>query len=266
MARRFFYDCEFMEDSGDIELISIGVVDESGDREFYACNLDADLSNANQWVREHVLPQLPYRGYDEWMYLDQIADRLRAFLAPTVSDPVELWGYYSAYDHVALCSLWGSMVDLPKGMPMLTLDIQQEAQRLGLSRHDLPPDSDGEHDALVDARWNRVAWKRLQEISRVKEGEVAEENRVACDGESVDRKEKKATRVRNMVACLDPWQIESTCPHCEASGVLLSPIGNLRMEICNHMAICKYAVSAGHDIEVCTCEAICASKEPEDLE
>lgn len=37
----------------------------------------------------------------------------------------ELYGYYSAYDHVALCWLFGKMIDLPKGFPMYTIDLQQ---------------------------------------------------------------------------------------------------------------------------------------------
>lgn len=39
---------------------------------------------------------------------------------------IELYGYYSAYDHVALCWLFGKMVDLPTGFPMYTIDLKQE--------------------------------------------------------------------------------------------------------------------------------------------
>lgn len=57
---RFFYDCEFIEDGHTIELVSIGMVDESG-REFYAVSTEFDASRAGQWVRQNVLPQLPDR-------------------------------------------------------------------------------------------------------------------------------------------------------------------------------------------------------------
>ena len=33
MSRRFFYDFEFMEEPGFLEMISVGVVDEYGERE-----------------------------------------------------------------------------------------------------------------------------------------------------------------------------------------------------------------------------------------
>lgn len=38
---------------------------------------------------------------------------------------IELYGYYSAYDHVVLSWLFGNMIDLPKGFPMYTIDLKQ---------------------------------------------------------------------------------------------------------------------------------------------
>ena len=38
---------------------------------------------------------------------------------------IELYGYYSAYDHVALSWIFGKMIDLPKGFPMYTIDLKQ---------------------------------------------------------------------------------------------------------------------------------------------
>ncbi len=55
---RYFYDCEFIEDGRTIDLVSIGVVDETG-REFYAVSTEFDAARAGAWVRQHVLPQLP---------------------------------------------------------------------------------------------------------------------------------------------------------------------------------------------------------------
>lgn len=47
-------------------------------------------------------------------------------------DPVEFYGYYSAYDHVVLCQLFGKMIDLPTGFPMYTIDLKQELDRMAL--------------------------------------------------------------------------------------------------------------------------------------
>lgn len=70
----------------------------------------------------------------------QIAEEVKAFCTPTLtghnlrdndieynknySTPI-FYGYYSAYDHVALCWLFGKMIDLPKGFPMYTIDLKQ---------------------------------------------------------------------------------------------------------------------------------------------
>jgi hypothetical protein len=169
MARRFFYDFEFMEEPGFLEMISIGVVDERGEREFLAINEDADFSRANDWVKENVLPKLPPREKFmgrplRWMGREKMREALLNFMRPSETDPIELWGYYADYDHVLMCWIFGRMIDLPEGMPWFTLDIKQEMVRMGVKRSELPPDPEQEHNALADARWNREAWKRLQSI------------------------------------------------------------------------------------------------------
>lgn len=42
----------------------------------------------------------------------------------------KLHGYYSSYDHVVFCWLFGKMKDLPKGFPMFTFDLKQEFDRV----------------------------------------------------------------------------------------------------------------------------------------
>lgn len=44
-------------------------------------------------------------------------------------NPINLYGYYSAYDHVVLCQLFGKMIDLPKSFPMYTIDLKQELDK-----------------------------------------------------------------------------------------------------------------------------------------
>lgn len=82
----------------------------------------------------------------------------RLGLACRKMPPFELWGYYSAYDHVALAQLFGRMIDLPAGWPMFTHDVRQFMDHVGIRREDLPAEPDQKHNALADARWNREAW------------------------------------------------------------------------------------------------------------
>lgn len=87
--------------------------------------------------------------------LDTIAHQVMWFISDTPD--VELWAYYSAYDHVAYAQLFGKMVDLPEVCPMFTNDLKQECNRLGNPR--LPQQEKGKHNALEDARHNQtIAW------------------------------------------------------------------------------------------------------------
>ena len=151
---RFFYDLEFGDTEREITLVSIGVVAEDG-REYAAVSSEFDPLAVHPWVRDHVLPQLPPAA--TWKPRSVIRDELLAFLG---HEPV-LWAWYGAYDHVALCQLWGAMPALPRAIPRFTLDVRQLWEHLG--RPPLPAQVSGLHDALADARHVKVRWEALAE-------------------------------------------------------------------------------------------------------
>lgn len=180
---RYWMDTEFIEDGKTIDLISIGIACEDG-REYYAQSLEFDIKQASEWVKKNVIPHLSTCGHplgstflpDEiahhryvtcentrctWRTREQIKRELLAFLHPDRYGYPELWGYYSAYDHVAFAQIWGTMMDLPSGYPMYTRDIKQWCDALGCSK--LPAQEGDEHNALADARWNKIAWGFLRE-------------------------------------------------------------------------------------------------------
>ena len=112
---RYFYDTEFIEDGRTIELISIGVVAEDG-REYYAVSTEFDPERAGSWVRANVLPKLPPPASQLWRSRKQIRQDLEEFFGIRAgTEPIELWAWVGAYDHVALCQLWGPMPALPTG-------------------------------------------------------------------------------------------------------------------------------------------------------
>lgn len=89
----------------------------------------------------------------------------------------KFYGYYSAYDHVALCWLFGKMIDLPKGFPMYTIDLKQELESsetqlsngdwvVGNDLKTLPnyPQNTNKHSAIFDARWNRDLHNFLKQL------------------------------------------------------------------------------------------------------
>lgn len=164
----YAYDTEFIDNGRTIELISIGIVADDG-REYYAVSSDMprDRITNNDWLMENVVPYLPgsepYRlDGGRWIWVLStnvsevkprwvIANEVRDFLL--AGDGCELWADYCAYDHVVLCQLWGSMMELPKGIPMWTHDLQQLKEVTGFVE---VWDREGEHNALADARYVMV--------------------------------------------------------------------------------------------------------------
>jgi hypothetical protein len=178
---RYFYDTEFIEDGRTIDLISIGIVADDG-RELYLVNRDAPWRRIrkHEWLMANVVPGLPKPHGDWILHMPQrwlfdmasphvrdretIADRVRRFLVggdvPGLTRPdVELWADYSAYDHVALCQLFGPMVALPEGIPMFTNDFQQALRRAG--NPPMPQQQAGLHNALADARHLKACFDAL---------------------------------------------------------------------------------------------------------
>lgn len=184
---KFWLDTEFMEDGRTIDLLSIGIVAEDG-HEFYRQNANADLNKANPWVKENVIPrllscpkgliQVAHRGAKcghpecPWRPNYLISRELYEFVngvswtsgSPLRPNDPEFWGYYADYDWVAVCQLFGRMVDLPSGWPMYCRDIKQYADYVG--KFDLPPEDKNEHNALADARWNKRAYEYIVEVDK----------------------------------------------------------------------------------------------------
>lgn len=145
---RYFYDTEFIEDGHTIELISIGVVAEDG-REYYAVSTEFDPERAAAGCAPMCCPSCrrPPRNCGArasrfvltWKNSSASTARIRSSC-----------GLGGAYDHVALCQLWGPMTALPPTVPRFTRELRQLWEDRGCPR--MPPRPRDVHDALVDAR------------------------------------------------------------------------------------------------------------------
>lgn len=156
---RWFLDTEFDENGTTIKLISIALVSEAG-HEYHRVLSDGwEPSECNAWVKVHVLPHLPALFAPRAVVANEIAFMLGHHGSP------EIWGYFSDYDWVAFCQLFGTMMDLPAGFPMFCLDLKQEMHRACIERDRLPAQEGQAHDALADARWIRNAWRALRELA-----------------------------------------------------------------------------------------------------
>lgn len=138
---RVYFDTEFIEDGRTIDLLSIGLVREDGET-YYAEPAETDRSRASGWVAENVLPHLT----------GPVKPRatIAAEIVQFVGDGPEFWAWYADYDWVALCQLFGTMMDLPDGWPMYCHDFKQSAD---FSGHHIPKQQGVEHNALADALW-----------------------------------------------------------------------------------------------------------------
>jgi hypothetical protein len=163
---------------------------------------ELDYAWANEWVRQNVLlpiykqyvqgdrqihepftlPNLRYwfklMGFTKAEIGEQIGkfvglerfDHMPQFGAWRWEKPKgfvkpSFYGYYCDYDWVVMCQLFGSMISLPPGFPMFCIDLKQEIARHGISAEDkqaLCPDPVGEHNALIDAQWNKLLHERLR--------------------------------------------------------------------------------------------------------
>jgi hypothetical protein len=138
---KIWFDTEFIEDGRTIDLLSIGMVSEDG-RTYYAEPAETDRSRASRWVQEHVIPSLTGRVRPRSV----IADEIRAF----AGEKPEFWAYYADYDWVALCQLFGTMMDLPECWPKYCRDLKQVCDMVGNPK--LPAQEGPEHNALNDAQ------------------------------------------------------------------------------------------------------------------
>lgn len=119
---KYWFDTEFIDDGKTIELISIGIVAEDG-REYYAINLDCDLSKASEWVQENVISKLPPKqvNFEDWsasprikqesrlwkeksLIRGEVAEFLGADCFMTPLNPVG-WNRF-LYDFYAKCPEW----------------------------------------------------------------------------------------------------------------------------------------------------------------
>lgn len=151
-----WFDTEFHDDGIRVELISIGVVCSDG-REYYAENSAYDRSRANDWLRGKVLPHL-VPGSERPPA--QIATDLRALIGCALP---EFWAYFGEYDWVVLRQLFGDLMAWPDGWPLSHMNLEQ--WRLHLAVPSLPPQATVAHNALDDARWLKLAWLQLFDLS-----------------------------------------------------------------------------------------------------
>lgn len=187
-----------------IDLISIGIACEDG-RTYFAISNEYNYDSADQWVKENVIQPLYIKtvhgdarnhltvsnfhkqfGKSNEKIKEEILEFTKCWrdqLFYRAQENTRFFGYYADYDWVLFCSLFGRMIDLPKGFPKFCNDLKQKLDdkvvqnlfstpfwyRNGysniplsvedaidkLKRHKNYPVKKEEHCAKADAVWNR---------------------------------------------------------------------------------------------------------------
>lgn len=173
---RVYHDWEFLEDGVTIRPISVGMVAEDGSMLYRVFKNRQLMRKASEhpFLRKSVLKHIPFnvntgtfdirsKEYSVVQPKVIIQQEVLQFLSNIPS--LELWANFSAYDHVCLAQLFGTMIDKPSFMPAQTDDLQTEFKRLGCPR--LPMQAvESEHHALYDAMYDRDIGEYLKALDR----------------------------------------------------------------------------------------------------
>ena len=172
---RYHYDWEFEENGETIIPISVGIVADDG-RELYLINKDYmqtvfDLepyywrerhsSVISEWLSKNVLDNISQEDvYNYGVAEENMGFHIQTFISAAgrykSRNEVELWGYYSAYDHVALAQCFGPMINLPIPIPLYTNELM--TIRNGRDWPERPVEL-AEHHALNDAKYQKLIYE-----------------------------------------------------------------------------------------------------------
>lgn len=219
---KYFIDFEFIEGFRKplfgkkhhfIDMISIGIYREDGES-YHCLSSEYRYKDASDWVKENVILPIYKDGVHGDARNHWSAETFHKYFGKTneeikfevleffgcwhdvhfwrAPEGIEVYGYYSDYDWVLLCSLFGRMIDLPKGFPMYCIDLKQtldekltnlsnsdfftkfhikkemtlKEKLVEIKKHTQYPKQENEHNAAADAAWNYQLYKFLQLIPK----------------------------------------------------------------------------------------------------
>jgi hypothetical protein len=159
-----FFDTEFHDDGNNVELISIGLVSETG-HTYYAENAEYDRSRATDWLKDNVIPHLGNNPKPLKQIRHEIIYWIQKELNNFHYDTINFWAFFSTWDwylFVRTVSSNGLLMGLPAEYPQFCNDLQSYATFLGkpYSRFEISHTLE-DHHALNDARWNKLYYDYL---------------------------------------------------------------------------------------------------------
>lgn len=155
-----FFDTEFHDLVKTPKLISIGLVDESGTRAFYAELSDTyDIEECSEFVHESVLPLL--EGGEALMSRHQLRGRLKDWLE-AFNEPVQLATDSLAWDWPRIQELFPAQKDWPANIEhhplLLNMNYLNDILKFEEAVEQAFAGGLRRHHALDDAKANRLGW------------------------------------------------------------------------------------------------------------
>ncbi len=130
-------DAEFIDTPTCSALISFAIVRADGKHLYF--EFDYPVSEMTEWLNANVVPKLT--GQPKHSFADAALEILQ-FIDPY--EPVEIWGYYAAYDWYWLCRLFGGFMGLPRHWPHRPRELADHVASLNVH-------PSFEHNCLYDA-------------------------------------------------------------------------------------------------------------------
>lgn len=150
-----FFDTEFTDLVVDPQLISIGMIDETGERTFYAELSDTyRLDDVGYFAREAVLPQL--EGGAIRLTMAELREQLRDWLEG-FGEPVKLATDSLSWDWPWIQEVFEDLSTWPTNLDGTPLILTQETE-FNLAIERAFADGLRRHHALDDAKANRLGW------------------------------------------------------------------------------------------------------------
>lgn len=158
-----FFDTEFDDNGKSVELISIGLVSESG-HTYYAESSEYNRKDANEWLQDNVINNLVSDGKQLKQIRHEIIywiDKEKKFMQ---ASDISFWAYFCTWDwylFVRLISKTGLLVDLPENYPQFCNDLQSYMYIENKLHLKYELENDNKHNALEDAIWNKKLYELL---------------------------------------------------------------------------------------------------------
>lgn len=180
MKTKLFFDTEFTGLHKNTDLISIGIVADTG-AEFYAELTDYDKSQVDGWILKNVISNLTLEGEGNTFSLatklnkgvsvkvkdskKNVSTLLRTWLSNF--DEVEIWSDCLAYDWMLFNDLFGNALSIPENVYYIPFDICTLFKIKGvdpdINREEFAGISslEDKHNALHDAKVIKACYDRL---------------------------------------------------------------------------------------------------------